>query len=190
VTRRQVVGFVVVLSLIAVGLLLRSRSDHTTPADLTTLRTAARLEPCPAGLGPELPDVTLGCLGGGNAVALRSSTPGRPTLVNIWGSWCGPCVAEVPELVSFAAKASGKVLVVGIDTEDDPVSALTFAAQHGMRYASVVDDDKVVLRTVAGGPPVTLFLDASGHVTYRHRGQFHSTAEIEKLVAQHLGVAL
>jgi thiol-disulfide isomerase/thioredoxin len=188
VTRRQVVGFVVVLSLIAVGLLVKSRSDEEKPRDLTALRTAAALEPCPAGLGPELPDVTLPCLGGGKSVRLRADAPGRPTLVNVWGSWCGPCVAEVPELVAFASKAGGRVAVVGIDTEDDPALALTFASQHGMRYPSLVDDDKVVLRTVASGPPVTLFLDATGHITYRHRGQFHSVAEIVKLVAQHLGV--
>jgi thiol-disulfide isomerase/thioredoxin len=120
-----------------------------------------------------------------------------PTLVNVWGSWCGPCVAEVPELVAFAAKAAGRVAVVGVDTEDDPADALRFAAQHGMHYASVVDDDKHVLRKagvggqpVAVGPPVTLFMDAAGRITGRHRGQFHSLAEIEKLVATHLGITL
>ena len=190
-TRRQVVGFVVVLALIAVGLVVKSRAkDHGDGLDLGPLRTAAGLAPCPAGLGPEVPDVTLPCLGGGKAVDLRSAAPGVPTLVNVWGSWCGPCVAEVPELVAFTDKAAGKVAVVGVDTEDDPADALTFAAQHGMHYPSLVDDDKHVLRTVSSGPPVTLFMDATGHITYRQRGQFHSLAEIEKLVATHLGVTL
>jgi thiol-disulfide isomerase/thioredoxin len=191
VTRRQVVGFVVVLSLIAVGLVLKLRGGSEPDAlDLGPLRTAANLAPCPAGLGPEVPDVTLPCLGGGKDVALRGAAPGVPTLVNVWGSWCRPCVAEVPELVAFTAKAGGRVAVVGVDTEDDPRDALTFAAQHGMHYPSVVDDDKHVLRTVASGPPVTLFMDAAGHITYRKRGQFHSLAEIEQLVATHLGVTL
>jgi cytochrome c biogenesis protein CcmG, thiol:disulfide interchange protein DsbE len=191
VTRRQVVGFVVVLSLIAVGLLVRSRHEPVESApDLGPLRQAARLDPCPPGLGPELPDVTLPCLGGGKAVALRSAAPGMPTLVNVWGSWCRPCVAEVPELVAFARKAAGRVAVVGVDTEDDPAQALIFAAQHGMHYPSVVDDDKHVLRSFASGPPVTLFLDAAGHITHTQRGQFHSLADIEKLVATHLGVTL
>ena len=189
-SRRQVVGFLIVLSLIAVGLLVKSRTGSDSSVDLGPLRAAARLAPCPAGLGPELPDVTLPCLGGGKAVRLRGAAPGVPTLVNVWGSWCGPCVAEVPELVAFTEKAAGRVVVVGVDTEDAPADALTFAAQQGMHYASVVDDDKHVLRTVASGPPVTLFLDAAGHVTYRQRGQFHSLAEIEQLVATHLGVKL
>jgi thiol-disulfide isomerase/thioredoxin len=194
VTRRQVIGFAVVLALIAVGLVVKSRANNNVDAavDLGPLRQAAKLAPCPAGLGPELPDVTLPCLGGGKAVALRGAAPGVPTLVNVWASWCGPCVAEVPELIAFTKKAAGRVAVVGVDNEDEPKDALTFAAQHGMHYPSVVDDDKHVLRTVhaAPGPPVTLFLDAGGHITHIEPGQFHSLAEIEKLVATHLGVTL
>jgi thiol-disulfide isomerase/thioredoxin len=123
-------------------------------------------------------------------VTVAAAAPGRPTLVNIWGSWCGPCTAEVPDLVSFVTKSQGRVAVVGIDTEDDPVNALTFAAQNGMHYPSLVDDDKQVLKQYAGGPPVTLFLDTAGRLTYTHTGQFHSLAEIEKLVAEHLGITL
>jgi cytochrome c biogenesis protein CcmG/thiol:disulfide interchange protein DsbE len=188
-TRRQVIGFVVVFALIAAGLVARQLGSKE-PSRLPELRRAAALQPCPAGLGPDLPQVTLPCLGGGAPVALRSAGVGRPTLVNIWGSWCGPCVAEVPDLVRFTEKAGSRVAVVGIDTEDDPVSALTFAAKHGMRYPSLVDDDKHVLRAFGSGPPVTLFVDASGRVAYTHQGQFHSLAEIEALVAQHLGVRL
>jgi cytochrome c biogenesis protein CcmG/thiol:disulfide interchange protein DsbE len=190
VTRRQVVGFVVVLALIAAGLLVKSHTGGDKQPDLGPLRAAAGLAPCPSGLGPEVPDVTLPCLGGGKSVRLRSAAPGVPTLVNVWASWCGPCVAEVPELVAFTTKAAGRVAVVGVDNEDEPADALRFAAQHGMRYASLVDDDKTVLRTVASGPPVTLFIDAEGHITHKQHGQFHSLEEIEKLVATHLGVTL
>jgi cytochrome c biogenesis protein CcmG/thiol:disulfide interchange protein DsbE len=189
-SRRQLLGFVVVLALIGGGLLLRGSGGSSTGSKLPGLRRTAALQPCPAGLGPELPHVTLPCLGGGPKVALSASGPGRPMLVNIWGSWCHPCTAEVPDLVRFTAKAGDKVGLVGVDTEDDPVNALTFAAQLGMRWPSVVDDDKVVLRSYGSGPPVTLFVDAAGHVTYTQRGQFHSLAEIEALVAKHLGVTL
>ena len=190
-TRRQVVGFVVVLSLIAVGLFVKSRqADPANPADLAQLRSAAQLEPCPAGLGPEVPDVTVPCLGGGEPVRLRGAAPGVPTLVNVWATWCRPCVVEVPLLVAFRKKAAGRIAVVGVDTLDDPALALTFAAQYGMRYPSVVDDEKTVLHTSSSSPPITLFLDAAGRITYRHLGRFHSVAEIEGLVAKHLGVIL
>jgi thiol-disulfide isomerase/thioredoxin len=35
-------------------------------------------------------------------VDLRSAAPGRPTLVNLWATWCAPCVDEVPELVDLS----------------------------------------------------------------------------------------
>ena len=190
-TRRQLVGFVVVLSLIAIGLVLKSRGkDANTAVDLGPLRQAAKLAPCPSGLGPEIPDVTLPCLGGGKAVALRSAAPGVPTLVNMWATWCGPCVREVPTLVAFTAKAAGKIAVVGVDTEDESDKALTFAKQYSMHYPSLVDIDGKVLRAYGGGPPITLFVEPDGRVAFVQHGELHSVAEIEKLVATHLGVTL
>jgi thiol-disulfide isomerase/thioredoxin len=189
VTRRQVVGFVVVLSLIAVGLLLRSKtSDGPNAVDLGPLRRAADLAACPQGLGPKVPDLTLPCLGGGKAVALRGAAPGVPTLVNMWATWCGPCVREVPTLVAFTRKAAGRVAVVGVDTEDEPDKALTFASQYGMHYPSLVDIDGKVLRAYGGGPPITLFVAADGRVAHVEHGELHSVEEIEQLVATHLGV--
>jgi thiol-disulfide isomerase/thioredoxin len=191
VTRRQVVGFVVVLSLIALGLVIKSRGkDANNAVDLRPLRQAAKLAPCPAGLGPTLPALTLACLGGGKAVALRGAAPGVPTLVNIWATWCGPCVREVPTLIAFQRKAAGKVAVVGIDTEDESDKALTFASQYSMRYPSLVDLDGKVLRAYGVGPPVTLFVGADGRVEYTQQGELRSVAEIEKLVAEHLGITL
>jgi thiol-disulfide isomerase/thioredoxin len=190
VTRRQVIGFVVVLSLIAVGLLVKSRTGGESAKDLTALRSAAALEPCPPGAGPGLPDLHLGCLGGGSAVRLQAKGSGTPMLVNMWATWCGPCVAEVPVLVAFAAKATGKVGVLGVDTVDETDKALIFAAQYGMHYPSVIDGDGRLLRAYGGGPPVTLFVDADGKVVASHHGQLHSVGQIEKLVAEHLGVVL
>lgn len=188
-TRRQVIGFVVVLALIGAGLLLRSR-DHRGPDPLPGLRKAAALQPCPTGLGPKLPDLRLACLGGGDDVRLRSVAPGRPTLVNIWATWCPPCVREVPALVAFADKAGDRVAVVGVDTEDEDPKALTFARQYAMHYPSVVDPDGTILRAYGGGPPITLLLDAAGTVKYSHRGELKSTDEIARLVQQRLGVTL
>ena len=190
-TRRQVVGFVVVLALIAVGLVLKSRTsnDKATP-DLTHLRAVAALDACPPGVGSGLPSLRFSCLGGGAPVSLRSAGPGTPMLVNMWATWCHPCVAEVPVLVAFAAKAGGKVGVLGVDTEDESDKALTFAAQYGMHYPSVVDEDGRLLRSYGGGPPITLFVDGNGKVVFSHHGQLHSLAEVEKLVATHLGVTV
>lgn len=195
--RLRVVGLLGVLVMLAAALATGLRDDPAEApaaapdtAEVAALRAAADLGPCPEGLGPALPDLVLPCLDGGRPVDLRSAPPGVPTLVNVWASWCGPCVDEVPALQEFADRAGDRVSLVGVLTTDSLRSALTFADAYGMRYPSVVDDDGLVLRSVGGGPPVTLFLDAEGRLVHTERGAFDSADEIAGLVAQHLGVAL
>jgi thiol-disulfide isomerase/thioredoxin len=106
----------------------------------------------------------------------------------MWATWCGPCVREVPVLVAFAQKAAGKVAVVGIDTEDEDAKALTFASQYSMRYPSLVDVNGNVMRKYGAGLPITVLVDATGKVVFTHPGELHSVADVETLVAQHLGV--
>jgi cytochrome c biogenesis protein CcmG/thiol:disulfide interchange protein DsbE len=159
-------------------------------AELAALREAADLAPCPAGLGPELPDLVLPCLGDGTEVALRSAPPGRPTLVNVWGTWCPPCVDEVPELVAFARRAGDRVAVVGVLTQDRERNGLEFARQFDVHYPNLVDGQGAVLRAFPPGPPVTLFLDPAGRVVHRKSGAFRDLAQLEAMVAEHLGVRL
>ena len=192
--RSQLWALVGVVVLLVAAVALRDRTPEQSQAapgpDVAALRAQASLEPCPAGLGPELPDLVLPCLGGGPAVDVGSAPPGRPTLVNVWASWCAPCADEVPELVAFHERVGERVGLVGVLTTDEMARGLAFSADFGIRYPSVVDDDGAVLRTVSPGPPVTLFLDAEGEVVHTRRGAFRDLAELEALVAEHLGVQL
>ena len=157
---------------------------------LDELRRQAGLSPCPAGLGPALPDLVLPCLGGGPDVALRAAPPGRPTVVNVWASWCGPCADEVPALVALAERAGERIGVVGVLSVDEPSRGLAFSRDFGIRYPSLVDDDGEVLRAFPPGPPVTLLLDADGRVVHTRSGAVRDLPELEGLVAEHLGVRL
>jgi cytochrome c biogenesis protein CcmG, thiol:disulfide interchange protein DsbE len=161
-----------------------------TGQEETALRKAAAVVGCPSGMGAALPALTLPCLAGGKDVQLASSHPARPTLVNVWATWCGPCVREVPELVDLARDGAGKVDVLGVLTEDDAGNGLEFARQFGMHYPSVIDRDGKVMRAFSPGPPVTLFLDPTGKITYVQRGEVKSSAALRALVREHLGVAL
>jgi cytochrome c biogenesis protein CcmG, thiol:disulfide interchange protein DsbE len=165
-------------------------------AQRSLLIERAALDRCPAS-APEpvdggLPDVTLPCLGEGPAVHLAGLS-GKPTLVNIWGSWCGPCQREAPYLNRAYEDLSGKMRFLGVDTLDDPDSALDFAAhvQPRMRYASVLDDDKSVLVAVGGsiGPPVTLFVDAAGRVVHKSFGPYTNDADLRADIAEYLKVS-
>ena len=171
----------------------RERPDAPAAApapDVAALQAAARLEPCPRGLGPELPDLELACLGGGADVDLRSAAPGRPTVVNLWATWCAPCVEEVPLFVRLADRAGDRLGLVGVLTQDSQANGLEFSRQFGIRYPSLVDPEGTVFRAFRPGLPITLFLDADGRVVHRERGQIDRYEELAALVEEHLGVTV
>ena len=193
--RRQLLALLLTAGLVAAALVLRAGGAAETPAALTAapdlgpLRQAAAIEPCTGPLAVGLPAVSLPCLADGTPRPVVGA-PGRPQLVNVWATWCRPCVREVPVLVRFAKKAGERVGVVGVLLEDTPENGLEFARQYGMHYPSVVDDDKRILRTFGRLPPITLFVDAQGVVKHVERGPVDSLAELEQLVATELGVKL
>jgi thiol-disulfide isomerase/thioredoxin len=163
--------------------------------DHAHLVAAARLEPCPSssasGSSGGLPDVTLPCLGKGPAVHM-SGLRGTPTLINLWGSWCGPCQKETPYLQQAHLRLGKSVRFLGVDTEDQADSALDFAAhvRPPMRYPSVLDDNKAVLLSVHGpsAVPMTLFVDASGRVVFTKFKPYSSVGAVLADVAKYLGV--
>lgn len=164
----------------------------SAPSNADLMRRAG-LAPCPpsdsGARAGRLPAVTLPCLGAGPAVQV-AGLRGRPTVVNVWGSWCVPCQAEVAYLVAAAAALGNRVRFLGVDTVDDPRSALDFAAHVGMKYPSVRDDNKKVLLALkAIGPPVTAFVRADGSVAHVTYGEYRSTAAVRRDIATYLGVA-
>lgn len=193
--RGRLLGLLAVLALLAVALVVGLRGGDEPEAapsvspQLLAARTAAALPPCLPGLTTELPALSLPCFDGGPAVR-ADAPPGRPLLVNIWATWCPPCVDEVPELVAFAAKAGDRVGVVGVVTEDTPESVYAFAKAFGVNYPLVRDDLGDVLRRYGVGPPITLLVTADGRVASVQRGAFPTLAAVEDAVATHLGVRL
>ena len=202
-SRGRLAGLAAVLVLVVAALGVRvAGSGDAAPADpadrsaaqLTALRASAGLAPCPEGVGAGLPDVTLACVGEPGSVRLAAPGDGIPTLVNVWATWCPPCVEEVPLLQALHERADGRLRVLGVLTQDTVEHALQFADDPSlgfdMTYASVVDDDGVVMRRYASGPPVTLFVTGDGEVAHVKQGVLRSAAELDTLVAEHLGVRL
>jgi thiol-disulfide isomerase/thioredoxin len=199
VTRARGAVLVAVLVLLAGALVLGTRGSGGSPAaqqpkaDVAALRAAARLDPCPAGLSPALPKLDLACVGAAGTVPIAARGPGRPTLVNVWGTWCPPCVDEAPLLEQLHARTDA-VGVVGVLTQDTVENALHFSTDASlgfhMSYPSVDDPQGVVMRRYGPGPPITLFVTAAGRIAYVHVGKLTSAAQLDALVRQHLGVAL
>ncbi|WP_218612392.1 TlpA disulfide reductase family protein [Pseudonocardia sp. KRD291] len=119
-----------------------------------SLRAAAALRPCPAprpdspaGTAGPLAGITVPCLGGPGEVDLAAALAGRPALLNVWASWCGPCRDEIPVLNEYTRRADS-VPVVGIDVRDDAVAALGLLDELGAQYPSVVDTDAALWKAL------------------------------------------
>ncbi len=97
-------------------------------------------------------------------------------VVNVWASWCPPCVAEAPHLESVwrgYKDAGAKVAFVGIDTRDNPGSASSFARKVGLTYPSLDDPSGVMILALQGkapSVPTTLVLDRTGRIAARISG--------------------
>lgn len=134
---------------------------------------AARVCP-PVVAGPELkglPAEPLPCLGAGPARAPRAGD-GRPTVVNLWASWCPPCVKELPMLQRAADASGAAVRFVGIDTQDERDSAASLLQATGVRYEQY-EDPAARTRTAVGGIglPITVVYDATGAEVARKLGK-------------------
>ncbi|MDD7967776.1 TlpA family protein disulfide reductase [Actinomycetospora lemnae] len=98
-----------------------------------------------------------------------ASYPGQVVVLNIWGSWCGPCRAETPELEAVArATAPLGVQFLGIDVRDDRDAAADFLRDRGVSYPSIYDPPGRSLLALRGFPrnvvPSTIVLDREGRV--------------------------
>ncbi|MDE3191842.1 MAG: TlpA family protein disulfide reductase [Acidobacteriota bacterium] len=84
---------------------------------------------------------------------------GKPIVLNVWGSWCGPCNAEAPDLRRFAA-AHPDAQVVGIDLNDTKSGARAFYRRYGWAHPSIFDPHgAIAYRLGLTGTPTTYFLD-------------------------------
>ncbi|MFH8566888.1 TlpA family protein disulfide reductase [Streptomyces sp. NPDC017993] len=103
---------------------------------------------------------------------------GKVVILNVWGSWCGPCIAEAPNFTKVAKDTEDKgVQFIGINTRDSEKSqATSFEEQHKVPYPSLFDPSgKLMLRFPKGSLnpqsiPSTIAIDRQGKVAARSIG--------------------
>lgn len=113
---------------------------------------------------------------------------GKPTLVNLWASWCAPCVKELPTLDKLARAEDGKLNVVAISQDDAPhASVEAFLQKNKIATLKSYQDPKMGLSGALGAEvlPTSILYDANGKEVWRYVGdQDWTSAAAAKLLAE------
>lgn len=147
-------------------------AEPETPSPFATCDTIT------GGSAPGLPDISLPCFTGGAEVRLRDLR--GPTVINIWGSWCGPCRDELPVMQGLADRADGRFTVIGVDTRDDRANAADFATDRRVTFPTLFDPEQRLIGGLGVTMlPATVFINADGEM-YVHR----NAMDVDQLIEQ------
>lgn len=128
-----------------------------------------------------VPDIGLRTLDGEGEVSLAAYA-GQPVVVNFWGSWCVPCVEEMPDLQRVHESLGDTVAFVGVNVNDDEEAARAMAERTGVTYDLVRDTDGELIRALDVTTfPTTVLVDADGTVVDTVRRQVSSERLCEKI---------
>lgn len=125
-------------------------------------------------VGQPLPEFTLPAAAEDRpGVSIGNFRDGTPKLLNVWASWCGPCIAEAPQLDRL--KQNGAE-IIGVAIRDRPEDVAGFLAQHGNPYSRIGADDMSALQLELGssGVPETFVIDGQGIIRHQHIGDIRA----------------
>ena len=125
------------------------------------------------GMAATAPDVTLPLADGSGDVSLRGDGAGKVVLVDLWATWCVPCVAELPHLQELSESLPEEdFLMLGILLESgDADDVAPFIADKGLTYPNVMGSGEV--RDSFGpflGYPTKYLIDRDGNLVKRYLG--------------------
>ena len=103
---------------------------------------------------------------------MLSTLRGKPLIINMWASWCGPCRQEMNSLQRLPQFDSRKQFrVIGISTDDDAIAATEYVVKSKLTFENFVDDN-LLMENMLGAKtiPLTVLVDANGRVLAKIRG--------------------
>lgn len=134
-----------------------------------------------AAVGFLAPDFTLSGLDG---KPYRLSEIKKPTIINFWASWCGPCRAETPDLMRLYDKYDGKleILAVNVTVNDKEENAKKFVQFFGMKFPVLFDRRGEVANTYqVMAFPTNVFVDKEGTIVHIADGLL-PMEQVEKII--------
>ena len=122
---------------------------------------------------PDLP-LEIGPDGKTETIAdILKANPGQPVLVNLWATWCAPCLKELPTLDALAKETKGKLLVVPVSQDMEgwrKVSGVFTPAAYPNLSTRVESGMQFGFQLKARGLPLTILYDADGKEVWRYAG--------------------
>src|SRR6185436_12309861 len=111
---------------------------------------------------------------------------GKVVLVNFWATWCGPCRAEIPDLIALQEKYRDQLQIIGVSEDEAPAEDVRqFAAQHRMNYPVVMTSAPIrELFSGVNALPTSFILDRESRLVQKHVGML--TAAVTELEARAL----
>lgn len=107
----------------------------------------------------------------GEPFKLSDNIGQRVILLNFFATWCGPCQAEMPELVRFSDKhAKDPVFVLGVDANEKALAVADFIGKYNVRYPVAIDPGTVEKAYGVGAFPTTVLIGVDGKIQFHHTG--------------------
>ena len=134
-------------------------------------------------------ETLLNCLTGTEKISVESLR--GPLILNVWGSWCGPCKQEMPYFVELNDQAKGKVKLLGIAVEEaKSQDSKDFIISNGMTWPNLYDAKGITRANFGMGVPITWFIDKEGKNVGTKIGAYTNKQQLFDQVEKAFGVKL
>jgi thiol-disulfide isomerase/thioredoxin len=103
---------------------------------------------------------------------------GKPVVVNLWATWCAPCIKELPTLDTLATREAGRIAVVALSQDARAEKVAPFFAARGFRTLKAYTDGKMAwVPGVTANLPTTIVYDSAGKEAFRTLGDLDWAGE-------------